>query len=97
MNKFNDIHHVYSARRQPPTGRGTASARVAKPGESRVLTAFDSPLGRPENLPGEIAQQLRSRILNESLAPGQRLTNRNSARSLASAAMSCERRSPASS
>ncbi len=38
----------------------------------RAATAFDS-LERPESLPDEIAQQLRERILNESLAPGQRL------------------------
>ena len=49
---------VYSSRRQ-----ATPAAK---------LSAFDS-LGRPENLPDEIAQQLRARILNESLAPGQRL------------------------
>ena len=64
---------VYSARRQPLTGRGTsATSRAAAPSQPRVMTAFDS-LGRPENLPDEIAQQLRARILNESLAPGQRL------------------------
>ena len=64
---------VYSARRQPLTGRGSsATSRAAAPGQPRAMTAFDS-LGRPENLPDEIAQQLRARILHESLAPGQRL------------------------
>ena len=64
---------VYSARRQPLTGRASsATSHAAAPGQPRVMTAFDS-LGRPENLPDEIAQQLRARILNESLAPGQRL------------------------
>jgi DNA-binding FadR family transcriptional regulator len=64
---------VYTARRQPLVGRGASSNRTSVMLDSaKPKTAFDS-LGRPENLPDEIAQQLRSRILNESLAPGQRL------------------------
>ena len=64
---------VYRARRQPLVSRGATSSQASvsldKP---KVMTAFDN-LGRTENLPDEIAQQLRARILNESLPPGQRL------------------------
>ena len=61
MDKPGVTTTVYTSRRQTP-----AAAPASK------VSAFDN-LGRPENLPDEIAQQLRARILNESLAPGQRL------------------------
>jgi DNA-binding FadR family transcriptional regulator len=64
---------VYTARRQAFVGRGAAATKpLISSGPPKAMTAFDN-LGRPENLPDEIAQQLRTRILNESLAPGQRL------------------------
>jgi DNA-binding FadR family transcriptional regulator len=56
-------------------GAGSAFGSHSAFGQAKpasTASAFDS-LGRPENLPDEIAQQLRARILNESLAPGQRL------------------------
>lgn len=78
---------VYTSRRQPAAGRRSAASKSVGVGVSAgsafggafgsvtpasKVSAFDN-LGRPENLPDEIAQQLRARILNESLAPGQRL------------------------
>ena len=72
MNKPMVTATVYTARRQPLASRGTASKTSVSMDSGKIKTAFDS-LGRPENLPDEIAQQLRARILNESLAPGQRL------------------------
>lgn len=64
---------VYTSRREAPVGRRTTSAKTAFGSvQAKAPTAFDS-VGRPENLPDEIAEQLRSRILNESLAAGQRL------------------------
>jgi DNA-binding FadR family transcriptional regulator len=51
---------------------GSAFGAFGQTKPASTVSAFDS-LGRPENLPDEIAQQLRARILNESLAPGQRL------------------------
>ena len=72
MNKPMVTATVYTARRQPLSSRGSASKTSVLMDTGKVKTAFDS-LGRPENLPDEIAQQLRARILNESLAPGQRL------------------------
>ena len=64
---------VYTARRQAFVGRGAAATKpLISSGPPKAMTAFDN-LGRPENLPDEIAQQLRTRILNESLAAGQRL------------------------
>ncbi len=73
MNKPMVTATVYTARRQPLVSRGAGSAKASVTlGTPKVTSAFDN-LGRPENLPDEIAQQLRARILNESLAPGQRL------------------------
>ena len=73
MSKASVTATVYTARRQPFVGRGAAATKpLLAVGATKVTTAFDN-LGRPENLPDEIAQQLRARILNESLAPGQRL------------------------
>jgi DNA-binding FadR family transcriptional regulator len=65
---------VYTSRREAPVGRRSSAVKPnLNFGQApKPVTAFDN-LGRPENLPDEIAQQLRSRILNESLAPGQRL------------------------
>ena len=76
---------VYTSRREAPVGRRTTSAKTAFGSvQAKAPTAFDS-VGRPENLPDEIAEQLRSRILNESLAAGQRLptASLNSLRSIA--------------
>lgn len=72
MNKPMVTATVYSARRQPLVSRSSSSKTSIAMDTGKIKTAFDS-LGRPENLPDEIAQQLRARILNESLAPGQRL------------------------
>jgi DNA-binding FadR family transcriptional regulator len=64
---------VYTSRREAPVGRRSNQNKSAFGfAQSKPVTAFDN-LGRPENLPDEIAQQLRTRILNESLAAGQRL------------------------
>ena len=79
---------VYTSRREATSGRRGAASKTSAAGltgsafgshsafgqakPASTVSAFDS-LGRPENLPDEIAQQLRARILNESLAPGQRL------------------------
>ena len=79
---------VYTSRREATSGRRGSAGKTAVTGlagsafgslsafgqtkPASTASAFDS-LGRPENLPDEIAQQLRARILNESLAPGQRL------------------------
>ena len=73
MSKPSVTATVYTARRQAFVGRGAAATKpLMASTPAKPMTAFDN-LGRPENLPDEIAQQLRTRILNESLAPGQRL------------------------
>ena len=73
MTKTSVTATVYTARRQPLSSRGSSASKFLGTGSrAPIVSAFDS-LGRPENLPDEIAQQLRTRILNESLAPGQRL------------------------
>ena len=73
MTKASVTATVYTARRQPLSSRGSSTSKfLGTVGRAPIVSAFDS-LGRPENLPDEIAQQLRTRILNESLAPGQRL------------------------
>lgn len=53
-------------------GRTVHSRETRRQSMVKPVAAFDS-LGRPENLADEIAQQLRDRILNETLSPGQRL------------------------
>ena len=64
---------VYTSRREAPVGRRSTQSKAAFSAvQTKPVTAFDS-VARPENLPDEIAEQLRSRILNESLAAGQRL------------------------
>ena len=64
---------VYTSRREAPVGRRSTQSKAAFSAvQTKPVTAFDS-VARPENLPDEIAEQLRSRILNESRAAGQRL------------------------
>ncbi|MFO7748078.1 MAG: FadR/GntR family transcriptional regulator [Orrella sp.] len=53
-------------------GRIVHSRESRRQAMNKPVAAFES-LGRPENLADEIAQQLRDRILKETLGPGQRL------------------------
>jgi len=53
-------------------GRTIHSRETRRQAMTKPIAAFEN-LGRPENLADEIAQQLRDRILNETLSPGQRL------------------------
>lgn len=53
-------------------GRTVHSRETRRQAMNKPVAAFES-LGRPENLADEIAQQLRDRILKETLSPGQRL------------------------
>jgi len=53
-------------------GRIVHSREARRQAMNKPVAAFES-LGRPENLADEIAQQLRDRILKETLSPGQRL------------------------
>jgi GntR family transcriptional regulator, transcriptional repressor for pyruvate dehydrogenase complex len=53
-------------------GRIVHSRETRRQAMNKPVAAFEA-LGRPENLADEIAQQLRDRILKETLSPGQRL------------------------
>lgn len=53
-------------------GRIVHSRESRRQAMNKPVAAFEN-LGRPENLADEIAQQLRDRILKETLGPGQRL------------------------
>lgn len=53
-------------------GRIVHSRESRRQAMNKPVAAFEN-LGRPENLSDEIAQQLRDRILKETLGPGQRL------------------------
>jgi len=53
-------------------GRIVHSRESRRQAMNKPVAAFES-LGRPDNLADEIAQQLRDRILKETLGPGQRL------------------------
>lgn len=53
-------------------GRIVHSRESRRQAMNKPAAAFES-LGRPDNLADEIAQQLRDRILKETLSPGQRL------------------------